>query len=325
MSENGKEQISIIIPVYNVEQYLEQCICSVLGQSYSNLEILLIDDGSTDHSPEICDRYEKKDSRITVIHQKNGGLSAARNRGLDQARGDLIYFLDSDDRIPGQAIQILYENMRKTGADISIGGINHVKEGENLTESDYRGQVSCFSSREALEHIYVNSYQESMVVAWGKLYRKRLWEHLRFPEGRYHEDEYVAHYLLGSARQVVYTDEKLYDYLMRTSSITGKRYDLYRLDAGEALQDRIRYFKEKGYKDLTVRAEEVYLWWLMDNYCKVRHYKKSEKEVQKKLLEEFERYYRGRKIKKIGKRINCYLFYHAPNMVAWVHGIMMKG
>ena len=318
-----QDLISVIIPVYNVARYLGKCVDSVLNQTYTNLEIILVNDGSTDISPELCNEYAALDSRVKVLHQANAGLSAARNKGLSMASGEIIYFLDSDDYIVREALEMLYQNMKKYQADISIGNFVRVEEGEEEYISDIAAEAFCAEGEEVLWNIYRDDLKGCSVIACGKLYRKELWDSLRFPEGKCHEDEYVAHYLLGNACRVAYVLRPLYCYLIRKNSITEQTYNLKRLDAGEAFADRVRYFRELGYEALANRAMEVYLWWIIESYCKIWKYLKHEKKAMDQLYNTFVECHRGQKNNGWLKRVKYRVFVCCPRIMAIVKSILM--
>ncbi|MCR5486019.1 MAG: glycosyltransferase [Lachnospiraceae bacterium] len=237
-----KETVSVIIPVYNVERYLPDCIRSITGQTYKELEIILVDDGSTDGSGRLCDEAATGDGRVRVIHQPNAGLSGARNAGLDAMTGSYVFFLDSDDTVLEHAVESMMGYIRDT--DIVCCGIEAVdpeKGGCPLT-----GEGSgYFSGRGAIGSMLFDGRINS--AAWAKLYRSRLFRELRFPLGKIHEDEFTTYKLLDMSEQVYYTDERLYRYLKRPGSITGAGYTERHLDRFEAYAGRALYFKEKGY------------------------------------------------------------------------------
>lgn len=319
----GQELISVIIPVYNVERYLEKCVDSVLGQTYKVIEVILVDDGSTDRSSQICDEYGNRDRRVIVVHQKNGGLSAARNKGLSLATGDIIYFLDSDDFIVEDALETLYKNMMEYQADISIGNFARVMEGEVPKLSCADKASFCAEGEEKFWNIYRDDLKGCSVIACGKLYRKTLWNTLRFPEGKCHEDEFVAHYLLDAARRVAYVSRPLYYYLVREDSITERTFHLKRLDAGDAFADRVRYFRELGYEALADRAMEVYLWWIIESYCKIWKYQKQETKAMNQLYDTFVECHRGQKIHRLAKRAKYRVFIWCPHIMATVKSYLM--
>lgn len=319
----GQDLISVIVPVYNVERYLKKCVDSVLNQTYTNLEVILVNDGSTDTSPRICDDYVALDQRVMVIHQANGGLSAARNTGLATASGEIVYFLDSDDYIVQDAIDVLYQCMKKYQADISIGNFVRVVEGEVENFSKVKEEDFFAEGEDILWNIYRDDLKGCSVIACGKLYQKKLWTNICFPEGKCHEDEFVAHYLLAAAGRVAYVSRPLYCYLIRKDSITERTYHLKRLDAGEAFRDRVRYFRELGYEALANRATEVYLWWIIESYCKIWKYLNHETEVMDQLHDMFVSCYRGQKIHGWAKRIKYRLFVYFPRSMAIVKSFLI--
>lgn len=239
--------ISVIVPVYNVEKYLYKCIDSILGQTYKELEIILVDDGSTDNSGVICDKYEKKDNRIKVIHKKNGGLSDARNCGLDNAIGEYIAFLDSDDWVDFKYIEILYENLRDYNADISICNFRRVHDEKELLNN--HNNIILYNNIEALQQIYTNKSVQA-IVAWNKLYKKSIFKKNRFPKGKIHEDEYLIPILLYETKKIVYTDRELIYYRKTLNSIMNTKFNVKRLDYLYVLRERNKFFKENNLSEL---------------------------------------------------------------------------
>lgn len=211
--------ISIIVPIYNVEKYLAKCVQSILHQSYDNLEIILIDDGSTDTSPIICDQLSARDNRILVVHQANGGLSSARNAGLDRATGDYIGFVDSDDWIEEDMYMTLLTAAKEYNADIAICTHFVDKEKETIPVNN-TGEHKIYSREEALKELFKDKLIKN--YAWNKLYKKELFTNIRFPIGRFFEDIAVIYKLFNQASKVVLICESKYHYLLRHDSIIGK-------------------------------------------------------------------------------------------------------
>ena len=177
---NSQPKISVIVPVYKVENFLDRCVESIVGQTYENLEIILVDDGSPDNCPALCDAAAAKDARIRVIHQKNGGLSAARNAGLDAARGAWIGFVDSDDYIAPEMYEVLYQAVQSTGADLALCDYAEVDETGAPCLPPYTGLAQrIFTGRELLKRATNTMAQP----AWNKLYRRAIFAQLRYPEG----------------------------------------------------------------------------------------------------------------------------------------------
>ena len=220
--------ISIIIPVYNVENYLGRCFQSVQKQTYKNLEIILIDDGSTDASGKLCDQYKLHDQRVKVIHQKNGGLSNARNSGLKIAKGEYITFLDSDDLFgSNDYLEELYKKIVDTKSDLAVCAI---KELWPKKELDYgqNFQQETMDPEIALKHML--NEQGFNVSAYAKLYHKRLWKNVEFPDGKLHEDLGTTYKLFMKSKQIIYIPKIKYFYVRREGSIASSNFTPRKLD-----------------------------------------------------------------------------------------------
>jgi|GEM_PF-853390 Glycosyltransferases involved in cell wall biogenesis len=245
-----KPLVSIIIPVYNVAEFLPACIDSVICQSYKEIEILLINDGSSDGSGGICEEYAKRDGRIRVIHKENGGLSDARNVGLDNARGEYFSFIDSDDVINEMFIMILLNTLSRSEASISMCDyavfstiLPQILHTENDAFELYTGEYM-------LNNLYSKQWVPKNVIACNKLYKRSIWEDLRYKVGVLHEDEYVIHHLYSNVESVAYCPVKLYYYRQREASIT-KEISSKRIHDLLAIFDlRAAFFKERGYDHL---------------------------------------------------------------------------
>lgn len=239
----GNPLISVIVPVYKVEQYLHTCIESVLNQTYSNWELILVDDGSPDNCPQICDGYASKDARIKVIHKINGGLSSARNVGLDIAKGEFVGFLDSDDFWHADYLKILLDLSVKYSADIVqcsfIRGIETV-----FPLINKKVKVKSFDNHS----IFLKGY--SKIIVCGKLYKRFTIDEIRMPEGKINEDDFTTWKFYYRARKIVVTNQCLYYYTFNDRSIMSNQLKLPRLDFIEAYEERIDFFNTKGEKDL---------------------------------------------------------------------------
>lgn len=270
MSILRNDMISIIIPVFNVENYVGKCIESVLNQTYRNLQIILVDDGSTDSSGQICEEYAKKDSRILCFHKENGGLSDARNFALDKAKGKYISFIDSDDFVSKKYIDILYNNLVESDADISICNFIRINEGDLPTESiggDRKPRV--FDKVESFYALFDNFLGYQFTVACCKLYKACIFDHIRYPKGRNYEDTATAHLIYDKISKVVYEDVNLYYYLVRSSSIT-KQEQYMKDDAALAVRDRVTFFEHTPYTALLQKSREQYLATLMGMHARMR-------------------------------------------------------
>ncbi len=239
------EKISIIVPVYQLEEYLEKCINSIIAQTYTNLEIILVDDGSTDNCPAICDRFQAEDPHIKVIHQENGGLSHARNVGMEMATGDYIGFVDSDDWIEPNMYEVLMSALLETGADIAVCDRQIETSTSKPISNDVTScKIKLYSSEEALRTIIKGGGVIRNTV-WNKLYKRNVLSNIHYSEGKICEDILWTPQSIGNAKLLVYVDCKLYHYFQRTTSlahndqITLKR-GLDRIEMHRQLVDYIK-------------------------------------------------------------------------------------
>lgn len=253
-----EELISVIVPVYNIEKYIKKCIESIINQTYNNLEIILVDDGSTDKSGKICDEYALIDKRISVIHKENGGLSDARNCGIDVAKGKYIAFVDSDDFIDLKMYEILYNNLVKNNADISICKPYLFEKYNEVVEAKEAEVVTVWEKKD----FYTKMYDDYLmtVVAWNKLYKREIFENIRYPQGKKIEDAAIIHYVLEKCEKIVLTNLELYFYYQRDDSIMHK-YNFGLLDELDALYDRILFFEKKQF------VKESFFDKTLEIYC----------------------------------------------------------
>ncbi|MDD3142301.1 MAG: glycosyltransferase [Lachnospiraceae bacterium] len=212
-TEVGDEELSVIVAVYNIETYLEKCVRSIINQTYKKLEIILVDDGSTDHSGEICDLLAKEDSRIRVIHKKNGGLSDARNAGIEIATGEFIAFVDGDDWIDSDMYESMLYELKKYHADVVICSFRKIYNDKIVDEST--GKVFCYEGKEALRRVLseVDSVRIQNAV-WNKVCRKAFLGEQRFPKGKWYEDVVFTTKFIARASRCIYLDSSKYNYVM---------------------------------------------------------------------------------------------------------------
>ncbi len=237
-------KLSIVIPIYNVEKYLSQCIDSILSQTYQNLEIILVDDGSNDNSGKIADKYAQKDSRIAVIHKQNGGLSDARNAGIEIATGEYIYFLDSDDWLVPNAISTLFDFAIKNSCEIVQGGFYYAYNDYLLYDNRKIGidQTPFVLNREiAMVELIKNEYIKNF--AWGKLYRTSIVKKYLFQKGKYFEDSYWQHHIVNEITNYGVIPTPLYYYRQRESSISGQ-FSIKSLDLLIGYEERLNFILE---------------------------------------------------------------------------------
>lgn len=243
------KQISVVIPVYNVENFVEECIESVLQQTYRNIEIILVDDGSTDSSGEICDKWANKDERIIVYHKANGGLSDARNYGIQRAHGFYIYLLDSDDfLLKSDSLELMVRESETLKADIVIAAYAELQNDkkDHFIQQEKKGYLLEKASALAYQCDYA-TYRSIFVVAHNKLYKKALFEQISYPEGKLHEDEFTTYKLYLKADKIVYLPYVTYAYRIRENSIMTSRYHLAKLDAIEAFEEKVSVLEKEGF------------------------------------------------------------------------------
>jgi glycosyltransferase involved in cell wall biosynthesis len=278
--------ISVIIPVYNVEKYLPECLDSVINQSYKNLEIIIINDGSTDNSLSICNEYKEKDSRIRVISQENKGLAATRNVSLAASSADYIMFLDADDYINLDTVKVLYENIQIFNADMSLA--DYTKDLELSVNVDPTKRF--LMSKEDMYNSLYDKHTRATVCA--SIIKKSLFgEDLRFPEGKIHEDAFVIHKLIDRANIIVYSDNVLYYYRMREDSITHKEFSLKNLDYLEVLIDRMNFMRAKKYDYFYAREFYRYVNELRLDYKRLKKYYPNEKDKIKEMIINYNKAY----------------------------------
>ena len=248
-----KPLISVIVPVYKVEQYLVKCVNSIIAQTYSNIEIILVDDGSPDKSGELCDSLAKLDHRIRVIHKSNGGLSSARNAGIDIAKGEYIGFVDSDDFIEPYMYEKLLNLINGEKTKLAVCAVNYVFEDGKKRHKPLLGENYTFDFKHAI--IEMNTHRIFDMGAWSKLYHRSLFDNLRFPTGKLSEDYYIMFKILDRAQNISYLDVPCYNYLQRKNSIT--RNVRINHDHEYAAREQMLYL-DKKYPEMKVVSHTSY-------------------------------------------------------------------
>lgn len=290
--------VSVIVPIYNVEDYLPKCIDSIICQTYKNIEIILVDDGSPDSCGQICENYKKTDSRIKVIHKENGGLSDARNAGICRAKGSYYVFIDSDDYIHERMIETLVEGVVSTGADIAVCSFKNVKEDEiiDIHSGINTGSYKLISEDiDRLSYFYGDKYTE-FTVAWNKIYPASFFKEIKYPKGKIHEDEFTTYKLLELAKKIAYIDVPLYYYVSRSSSIMGEEFSLKRLHRLDAISERMDHYLSLGKYDWY--EKNLFLYRIFY----VRYYKAVQKQkMDIDILKEYFKTYKKSVLKNILK------------------------
>lgn len=284
--------ISVIIPVYNAKNYLHACLQSVLNQSYKNLEIIIVNDGSTDSSFQICEEFSSIDPRIKLIHQENRGVCAARNVGLDNITGKYVLHLDNDDYLSDFCIDELYKLLIEYRANIALGNIIKFENCQNhlMGNVKFNSNVQIINSKEALLNMYDHDSGLSLlfVLITGKLYDAKLFENIRFPEGKAYDDEHVNYKLLIKANQIVYTPKPVYTHNIRIDSLSRIPYSLANLDRISMLEERLMVFKSLKFHQLFQKTLYLYFHNLLYNLVQlIKHYPKQKELItglNKKLI-----------------------------------------
>ncbi|WP_407856661.1 glycosyltransferase family 2 protein [Enterococcus hailinensis] len=227
-------EISIIVPVYKVEKYLEKCVDSILAQTFTDFELILVDDGSPDNSGTICDEYAKKDPRVKVIHKENGGLSSARNAGINIAKGKYLGFIDSDDYIADDMYEILYKNIVKYNADISSIELISVYN-DQFSLKRHSSTVKVLNQEQVMRSVLEGTC--FYAYAWNKLYRRELFETIRFPQGRTFEDAFIIMKLLSISKKFVVSNLEKYYYVRHKNSIMGSNFSKKTFDVIDAWKE----------------------------------------------------------------------------------------
>ena len=258
-----KKTISIIVPVYNVKPYLDECVRSVVQQTYRDIEIILVDDGSVDDSSAICDEWANKDSRVKVLHNKNQGLSAARNAGIDIACGEYIYFVDSDDYIKRELCAEAMRFFEETGADIVAFNFYEVHEDGTLSIPRHNHCGGMLTAYEALSQLVHDNLRTH---AWSKVYKRELFANIRFPVGYHCEDIGTIYKLFMSANTIYVLDDKLYYYRQRQGSIMNEwsnktMFDLYKMKRMRCEDLALIYpdLAEVDFRNVAFLAKNVYI------------------------------------------------------------------
>lgn len=275
-------KISVIVPVYKVEQYLNRCIQSIVNQSYNDLEIVLVDDGSPDECPAICDSWAERDQRIKVIHKENGGLSSARNAGLDIATGDYIAFVDSDDYAASNMFEIMLDAAIRNNVDVACCGRVRVSTASKV-EMFTLPEEQVFTGEEAIKQLLIGGAIEE--AAWDKLYKADIFDKRRFPDGEINEDIVQTIEILGACRQIVHVGRALYYYCENKNSITTSKYNHRKMICIKHL-DQIANYLNKSYPQslqyfyaLELRYCQGLLYLLLDNAKTLNDNKDDYKEV----------------------------------------------
>lgn len=309
------KKISVIVPVYNAEKYLRRALDSICNQTYKNLEIILVDDGSTDGSGSICDEYKEKDERIVLVHQKNSGVSVTRNKALSLCTGEIIAFVDADDYIVPCFFEKMLQLKKEYNAEMAICNFKRFSSDEIPDVDENKGDIQVWNREEALKNVYGSKGYLVSGTLWNKLYDAKLFEDLYFPEGLKNEDEFLLPKLIDRATNVVFTSDIMYYYYENKNSITTENSYLLSEDIYKVFDDRMQYFREKGagYNYFIKLTEKEYLDRIISRY------KKTE---SKKLRHRYQEKYKQFKNDVPG--IGYLIFYYSPKLYYIIVKILGK-
>ena len=306
-----KPLISIIVPIYKVEEYLNRCVESIINQTYDNLEIILVDDGSPDKCPQMCDAWEEKDGRITVIHKKNGGLSDARNAGMKIAKGKYISFVDSDDLIDYSFIEYLYNALIETGAELSACDVEEFKDENLLTlhEKKYAKSFIATAEQALAQLIKGRGFR---AVAWNKLYCREILRDEEFEYGRLHEDEFFTYRIINKCKKLTFVSLPLYKYRQREGSIMKAKSNR-QLDALDAGYQRLIFLK-KNYPKLYLSDKITFCDFCLFVYSQAVQGKYDNSEEVKQRIKQYRRQINFSFIEFLKSNIKCKYYIMASNV-----------
>lgn len=247
--------VSIVVPVYNVENYLEKCVKSIMSQSYKNIEIILVDDGSTDQSGEICEKLKRIDSRVIVLHKENGGQSEARNMGIDYSKGEWITFIDSDDYVSEDYIQYLMDLNGKLDTDISIASFTYITNNKRIDHST--GEEIKMKTQEAMRRMLLDDGFD--MGPWAKMYRTAFFKKIHFPEGKLYEDSLTTYEIFAEARSVSFGSKSVYYYVNRSNSTVNGVFNEKKFDLIE-MNKKTELFIKNKFPEIAPEAHRRVIW-----------------------------------------------------------------
>lgn len=320
------DKISVIIPVYKVEPYLRQCLDSVLNQTYNNLEVILVDDGSPDGCPAICDMYALRDSRVTALHSSNGGQSRARNRALDcPVTGDYIAFVDSDDWLEPNMYEVLLKELKENDADIAVCQLytNKNLENKRIPTGDNGERIVYDNFNDYCDNFFVPCQYEMRFEVWNKLYKKEVVDGLRFEVGKIYEDILYTKCAFEKARRVVCINTPLYNYRVGRPGSTISSFNISRLSKVDSIDPFIKYFANHGNK----RLEQKYVYYAMNAilelYLLAQRHHASIKDKQA-LKMRFVQYYKYSQTKSMPIKTKFKVFNFSPVAYRFISSCITK-
>lgn len=319
------DKISIIVPVYNVEAYLSRCLDSIVHQTYKNLEIILVNDGSKDSSLEICNKYAHEDSRITVINKENGGQSSARNMGLDIATGNYIGFVDSDDWIEPKMYENLLSVLLDNKADVAVCEVyncNYAK-GTRIPTGNSGAVVVFDDFNSFCDNLFIPCQFEIRFEIWNKLFRRNVLKNVRFKEGQLYEEIYFMRNVLDKTGRIVCIGEPLYDYVQARPGSTISSFNISRLSKVDEIDSFISLFAEREEKILECKYVDYAMNAILELYLNARHHHASRADFRM-LKSRFNYYYDYAKCKKMVVRMKFRVFSLSPSLYYVISSFLSK-
>lgn len=310
--------VSVIVPVYKVERYLKKCIQSIVDQTYKNLDIILVDDGSPDNCGKICDDYAALDTRITVLHQENSGLSSARNAGISIAKGEYLSFIDSDDYVALDFIEKLVSVCIQKEAEICVCGFS--SDESRIGSGDT--SVCLFDKHESIMNL-CNDGTGLYTVAWNKLYVRHLFDELRFPHGRIHEDEAVMYKLLWNSDKTAVIGDKLYFYRYNEQSITNSFFSERRMDAALGYKERIDFLTSHSEEKAAVLTHSVYCYFLRSNWKNIRQSIENWRYWKKEMYTSYDTVVRSPYVKFV-KKLSLSIHMLSPRLSGFLRDLLKR-
>lgn len=302
------ELVTVVVPVYEAERFLDRCVESIVKQTYKNIEVILVDDGSSDNSPNICEQWAERDSRVIVIHQNNSGVSVARNIGLSNANGQYVMMVDSDDYICSTMIERMCEVMKIQNVDMVICDFEKGNKDKYLFEYNQENEIKIMNPEMALKEIYKNDKSALQYVApWAKLYKKVLFDGIMYPEGKIFEDIYVTHKLILKCQKIGVISQKMIYYYQHSESIMNCRFHVKKLDYLEALKERIEIYQQNNLEELRNIAYDEYLHSLIWEYSRARDILQNKEAIAKIKKSYHDAYVKGYASKRYPKENKFFL------------------
>ena len=318
--------VSVIVPIYNIEKYIERCIVSLISQTYSNIEIILVNDGSIDNSAEICKKYTKLDKRVLLYNKRNGGLSDARNYGMSKSRGEYFVFVDGDDYVSRRYIEKLIYALNINQAEVAVCSFKIITDNNQLVCHALLNETKKVISGKDLLSLVLTDFGYKYVVAWNKIYKKDVFANIRFDKGKLYEDEFINFRLFYDCKRITIETDELYYYTQRQGSITVSDMSSKKIDMKYELHNmRIKFYKTKNEIALYERSIQMYCNWIVETFRK--YYRCLTEEQKKSMICESRRYAKTAIFSNqssLGEKLQDFLILISIRLAATIKSILQK-